>query len=380
MKIGLMGGTFDPPHNAHINMAECAMKEYNLDKIMFMTGGNPPHKRTNTPSLLRHHMIKLAIADNSDFFASSYEIEKTGYSYTSDTLKFLREEYPEDEFYFIIGGDSFEAIFSWHEPLEILKRCAILVYPRNGKPTEKEIEDFNSEYNSRVFFLHAKEAEVSSSDIRREIADGRDMSEYLNSEVWQYIKRNLLYAPRKGNMEDRLKNMLNPKRYEHSIGVASTAVTMAGIYGADAKKAYVAGLLHDCAKNLTDEQMRIKCCDLEVVLDEFEEKQPWLIHAKLGAELVKIEFGIEDEEICSAIRWHTLGRPGMSMLEKIIYVADMVEPSRSYPEVDKLRKKAFENLDEAVLACAEATVEFNEKKGKPVHPNAYKIIKELKNL
>ena len=78
MKIGLMGGTFDPPHNAHINMAECAMKEYNLDKIMFMTGGNPPHKRTNTPSLLRHHMIKLAIADNSNFFASSYEIEKTG--------------------------------------------------------------------------------------------------------------------------------------------------------------------------------------------------------------------------------------------------------------------------------------------------------------
>lgn len=378
MKIGLMGGTFDPPHKAHIQMARCAMTEYKLDKVMFMTGGNPPHKKTGTAASIRHHMVKLAIGENEKFFACDYEINKEGYSYTSDTLRFLNSSYPDDTFYFIIGGDSFEAFLSWHEPMDILSRCTILVYSRNGHPTDDEISAFNEKYKANVNLIHAEAVDISSTEIRNEISAGRDMSEYLDKNVWEYIKRNSLYVCRRESMEEHLKQILKPARYEHSIGVASTAVAMAGIYGADAKKAYIAGLLHDCAKNLTAEESAVKCEDLDVELDEYEKNQPQLIHAKIGAELVKSEFGVDDEEISSAIRWHTLGRSGMSVLEKIIYVADMIEPTRDFPGVEMLRKKAYVNLDSAVLACAEKTIEFNEKKGSRVHPNAYKIRDELK--
>ncbi len=367
-----MGGTFDPPHKAHIAMAKAAYKEFSLDKVVFMTGGNPPHKTTQTDARIRNHMIKLGISGYREFEICEYEINKESYSYTSDTLKYLNEKYSEDTFYFIIGGDSLGAIFSWHEPEEILKRCVILVYPREGYPTEDDVKNFNKEHRSDVRILHFPENKISSSDIREEIKKEKDVSKYVDSIVYEYIKRNNLYKERKETNEEHLKKLLKPSRYEHSLGVASVAVSMAEIYGADVKKAYIAGLLHDCAKNLSEEEIRIKCEDLEVELDEFELENPALIHAKLGAEFVKAEFGINDSQICDAIKYHTLSRPKMSKLEKIIFVADMIEPSRDYPEVCFLRKAAFENLDSAVLECVTATIEFNQKKGKPIHPVAYK--------
>lgn len=373
-----MGGTFDPPHTAHIKMAECALTEFNLDKIMFMTGGNPPHKHTNTPASIRHHMLNIAIAGNEKFFSCDYEIKKESYSYTSDTLRYLKKAYPDDTFYFIIGGDSLNAFFTWHEPMEILKLASILVYPRKGYPKESDIKEFNQKYSSNVYILHADCIDISSTEIREKLINGEDVTKYISKDIYSYIKRNSLYKKHDESYEKHLERLLKPSRYIHSIGVSKTAVKMARIFGVDEEKAYIAGLLHDCAKNLTQEENEIKCKDLDVVLDEYEKNQPWLIHAKVGAELIKSEFGIDDEEISSAIRWHTLGKENMTDLEKIIYVADMTEPNRCYPEAEYLRKIAFENLDKAVLACTEATIEFNEAKGVTVHPNAYKIRDELK--
>ncbi len=376
MKTGLMGGTFDPPHKAHIRMAKKAMSEFGLDKVIFMTGGNPPHKTTGTAASLRNHMIKLATYGTDNFSVCDYEVKKEGYSYTSDTLRYLKSEYPDDDIYFIIGGDSFEAFFTWHEPLEILKMCSILVYARDMHPTEKEIDGFNEKYGADIKLIHDETYDISSSEIRKNISEGKDMSKFLDKKVWEYIKRNSLYKIHPESMEEHLKAMLKPDRYKHSLGVASMAVTMAGIFGADQRKAYIAGLLHDCAKNLSTEENKIKCVDLDVELDDYEKTHPPLIHAKVGAELVKSEFGIIDEEICSAIRWHTLGRKNMTVLEKIIYVADMTEPSRDFPGVDEIRRKAVENLDDAVSACARKTIDFNKKKGIEPHPNVYLLLKQ----
>lgn len=373
LKIGLMGGTFDPPHKAHIKMAEAAIEQYSLDKAIFMTGGNPPHKTTQTDAGIRHHMMRLAIVGKTEFEACDYEIKKEGYSYTSDTLRYLNENYPNDTFYFIIGGDSLKAIFTWHEPREILKRCVILVYPRDGYPTKKDIAEFNAENNSDVCLLDIPEYPVSSTDIRHMAERDEDFSEYTGKDVYEYIKRNGLYKKSDETQEEHLKRLLKPDRYIHSLGVASEAVKLAGIYGADAKKAYIAGLLHDCAKNLSPEETKIKCIDLDVELDEYEKAQPGLVHAKVGAEFVKTEFGINDEEICSAIRWHTIGRVNMTLLEKIIFVADMVEPNRDYVSVEHLRRAAHTNIDTAVLECVIATIKFNTDRGRVVHPNAYKI-------
>lgn len=369
-----MGGTFNPPHKAHVEIAKAAYKEFSLDKVVFMTDGNPPHKKAEMDAKIRYHMTKLAIEDCDFFEVCDYEIKKDGYSYTSDTLEYLNEMYPKDTFYFIIGGDSFRDFFTWHEPEKIIKSCVLLVYPRNQFPNESDIVEFNEKYNAEAYMLHANGFDMSSLEIRNKVANGENIDDYVCRKVQEYITRNRLYLSFEETTEEHLKSVLKPERYEHSLGVAAMAVAMAGIYGVNQYKAYIAGLLHDCAKNLSSEQVEIKCRDLEPEIDEFERKAPSLIHAKLGAEFVKVEFGISDNEICEAIKWHTIGKPEMSTLEKIIFVADMIEKNRSYPGVERLRKIAYMNLDEAVFECVSTVIEFNKKKGKPIHPNAYAIL------
>lgn len=374
-----MGGTFDPPHKAHVNMAKAAVEQYSLSKVIFMPGGNPPHKVTGTAASIRNHMVKLSVSDAKNFEVCDYETKKDGYSYTSDTLRYLNEKYPEDVFYFIIGGDSLRDMFTWHEPQEILKRCVVLVYPRNGYPDEKDLNEFNSCHNSDVRILKIPEFEVSSTDIRRMAENNENFSEYTGEDVYKYIERNSLYKKIPENQEEHLKKLLTPERYVHSLGVASESVRLAGIYGADVRKAYIAGLLHDCAKNLTAEEIKIKCEDLDPEIDEYEKSQPGLLHAKIGAEFVKSEFGINDEEICRAIRWHTIGRPDMTLLEKIIFTADMTEPNRNYEGVERVRKAVSYNIDTAVLECVKITIKFNSDRGRLIHPNAYKIMEHFLN-
>ncbi len=368
-----MGGTFNPPHLAHIHIARRAMEELGLSKVIFMTGGNPPHKETDLNGKIRHHMTKLAIENEKDFEVWDYEIKKKEYSYTSDTLRYLNEKYPDYEIYFIIGGDSFDKLFSWHEPLEIIKRCKIVVYPRDGYPKKKDVDEFNLKYNKDVYLLNVEEEKMSSTDIRNLIENGEDATEYLDKNVYDYIKRNGIYKRHNNDYSEHLKTMLTKKRFEHSINVAKMAVKLAEHYGIDIKKAELAGLLHDCAKDMEKDELIRICIDLEAEVDEFELAHCPLLHAKAGAELIKTEFGVWDEEIASAIRWHTIGRVGMTELEKVIFIADMIEEGRCYPEVEYLREEAYTTLDNGMYQCILAIIRFNEAKKKDIHPNAYDI-------
>ena len=170
-------------------------------------------------------------------------------------------------------------------------------------------------------------------------------------------------------MKNKLKSALPEKRYLHSIGVCETAVKMAKCYGADENKAYIAGRLHDCAKGLKNEEQIKMCNEYGIVLDEITRACLPVIHAPLGAEVAKAEYGIEDEEILRAIRLHTTGAPEMTILDKIIYIADMIEPTRSYNGVEELREAAFKNLDEAMLKALQFTLRFNIQKGTVIHPD-----------
>lgn len=170
-------------------------------------------------------------------------------------------------------------------------------------------------------------------------------------------------------MKAELEKILPPKRFLHSIGVAEEAVKLAKLYGADADKAYTAGLLHDCAKGYSiDEQIRM-CNDLGVSLDAASLKCVAVIHAPLGAEIAKQKYGISDVEILDAIRYHTVGAANMTTLIKIIYLADMIEPSRDFEGVEHIRALSLKNLDEAVLAALEKSIEFNLKKKTIIHPD-----------
>ena len=173
-------------------------------------------------------------------------------------------------------------------------------------------------------------------------------------------------------MKEKLKNRLNAHRFEHSMGVADEAVKLARLYGEDEEKAYIAGLLHDCAKGYSTEKQIQLCKELGVELDEITLKCPAVIHAPLGAVLAKTDFGIEDKDILDAIRSHTTGATDMTKLMKIIYIADMIEPMREFLGVDKLRKLAHENLDEAIMAALAQSIEFNLRKNTVIHPDTLK--------
>lgn len=166
-----------------------------------------------------------------------------------------------------------------------------------------------------------------------------------------------------------LKSMLDEKRFNHSVGVSITAKEMAARFGADLYKAELAGLIHDCAKNIPYEDLEATCESFGYTPDEIELKNPGLIHAPLGAKLITVLFGIEDEEIKNAVRRHTVAGKGMTKLDKIIYLADMIEPSRRYTEVEELRELAEENLDKAYLRALDYSLMFNISKGVLIHPN-----------
>ncbi len=178
----------------------------------------------------------------------------------------------------------------------------------------------------------------------------------------------------------KLKSKLPPMRYEHSLSVSYTCMCLAMRYGCDIDKAELAGLLHDCGKRFSDDIILKKCEKNQIPITEVQREAPAVLHANYGAWLAQHKFKIEDEEILSAILYHTTGKPDMTLLEKILYVADFIEPRRNKaPNLPKLRQLAFQNLDEAVYQILEGTLGYLSAKGGFVHPTtrqAYEYYKK----
>lgn len=158
-------------------------------------------------------------------------------------------------------------------------------------------------------------------------------------------------------------------RYEHTLGVSYTCQALAMRYGYDLDKAELAGLLHDCAKRYDGVSMKDKCVNRGIPITESEERDPSLLHAKLGAWMAKEKYSVDDEEILSAIRCHTTGKPDMAMLDKILYVADYIEPRRYKADLlPEMRKLAFIDLDQACLSIMEGVLQYLRSKNCPIDP------------
>ncbi len=195
-KIGLMGGTFDPIHIAHVEIAKYARGQYGLDEVIFMTSGSPPHKKGKnvTDAEIRLEMTRLAIDGISGFTASDYEVNKSEYSYSVNTLKWLREQYPDAEIYFLIGEDSLDYIDKWYCPKEILELCVVLVYPRKSMDSlRRTLSEKQSLLGGDIRIIDAPVYDISSTLIRERIAAGDDVSDMLDKRVYEYIKDNDLY-------------------------------------------------------------------------------------------------------------------------------------------------------------------------------------------
>lgn len=180
--------------------------------------------------------------------------------------------------------------------------------------------------------------------------------------------RNRRYCMTIQEMELELQQHMDNKRFHHTLGVMYTAGSLAMAHGVNVYDAMVGGLLHDCAKCVPKDVMKQKCIDHGVELSSFESENMALIHAKLGVAYASKYYGIVNPDILDSISYHTTGRPDMAVLEKIVYIADCIEPHRTLPNLDKLREFAFTDLDKAVYECSKHSLEHLQNRNIPIDP------------
>ena len=384
MKIGVYGGTFNPPHLGHVTAARAVFELLKLDLLLLVPDGQPPHKMLPPGSPTPEQRLEMTCLAGEQLGLGErvrtldLELKREGRSYTAETLRQLHQQYPEDELWLLMGTDMFLTLQAWREPGEILSLAGIAAFGRTEEDTE-ELFSVQRDYlyrtypQARIFTLTIPGVvDVSSTELRTMLARGEG-GNLLPPAVYGYILREGLYDTRADLKHLPLRTLrpvalsyLKHKRIPHVLGTEQEAIRLAERYGADVEKARVAALLHDCTKRLDMEEQLALCRQYGIRLDALEQQALKLLHAKTGAAIARDVFGVDDE-IYRAIWWHTTGHAGMTLLEKIMYLADYIEPSRDFPGVDKLRAVCYKDLDEGLLMGLEMTIEEMTSMGNPVH-------------
>ncbi len=380
-RIGIFGGSFNPPHLGHILAVEEFRERLGLDRVLLVPAAVPPHKTlsANTPSAeARLEMTRLAVRDLPYAAVSDIELRRKGPSYTSDTLAALHERFPDDELVLLVGTDMLLAFADWHQPEQILQTAALAVAHRSKDRLDELTacaDELRWRFGGKITLVENRCLPYSSTSVRAMLAFGC-AEDYLAPAVYDYIRQNRLYYTghdlKKLPMEQLREvglALLKPQRVRHVIGCSETAAALAAHYGADVTDAARAGALHDVTKALTGEEQLKLCENYGIILNHFERENPKLLHAKTGAAVARRIFG-ENAAVCSAIEWHTTGRAGMSLLEKIIYLADYMEPSRDFDGVEELRRLTWTDLDAAMLLGLEMTMQQLREKGSRIGPDS----------
>lgn len=385
MKIGVYGGTFNPPHLGHLAAARAAMEALELDKLLLIPAAVPPHKDLpqETPGLEHRLAMVEKMADAMRLprvvEVSKLEAERYGKSYTSDTLEAIHEQYPEAQLWLLMGTDMFLTLHQWHDPGAILKLAGICAFGRREEDGEAVFAPqrafLEQQYGAKVVTMTLPDlVDISSTQLRELLARGEG-AEYLHPSIYGYILRNRLYGTHADlkhldipELRACSYSMVKEKRVKHIRGTEEEAVRLAKRWGADETMARRAGILHDCTKYLELEEQLELCRKYGVELDELEQKAVKLLHSKTGACIARDVFG-EPDEVFWAIFWHTTAKADMTTLEKILYVADYMEPNRDFDGVERLRELAYRDLDKALLLGVETTIQEMEDRELPVHKN-----------
>lgn len=372
--VGLLGGSFNPIHEGHLAMAEAAKKALGLDKIILMPAGNPPHKGEELAE--KHHRLRMTeLAAGDRFEVSAMEVERPGVTYTVDTLEALGALYPGAALWVIIGEDTLHEISTWHDARRVFSLCRFAVFARPPKPPP----DVPSVAVTR---LDVSIPTVSATAIRERIQKGFSLQGFVPEPVADYIGRHRLYHPPTlmddDTMRRRLKSDLPGERFLHVLGVEETMRMLASRWGHDEERAALAGLLHDCAKSMSLKEMLYFMASVGEVTDQLRETSTALLHAPSGAAMARAVYGVTDPEILHAIRFHNTGCGNMGWMDKLLCIADMIEPGRHFtPKRQSIRERAMEDVDAALCGVLHAKIDRIRIRGKTLHPDTAIALKAI---
>ena len=354
MRTLIYGGSFNPPHLGHVTAVVAALEQREVDRVLVIPSGTPPHKELaegSPDSPRRLELCRLAFGGLPGAEICDIEIRQDDVDYTVDTLQELERQYPEDEFSLLVGTDMLLSIDTWRRHDYLLRGRTVYAMARDKGETDalrEKAAQLERDWDCRVRILDKELVILSSTEVRAALKErqGQDM---LPGLVYAAVIAHRWYGARPNLpwLREQAYGMLKPKRIPHVRGCEEMAVQLARRWGEDEGRAAEGAILHDIAKKFDGaEQLRL-CEKYGIMTDTVERSETQLLHAKTGAALARERFGV-DEGIYSAIFWHTTGRPGMSTMEKILYLADAMEPTRAYGGVEELRHLAFEDLDAAM--------------------------------
>lgn len=382
-RIGLCGGTYDPVHNGHLALIRAASAGSYLDQCIVMPAGLPPHKLKGhfSPAVYRLEMAAVAFRDIDQVNVSDLEIRSQAPSYTLQTIDRLSASFSADtELVLVYGSDILLDIERWYKPEAIMSRCSFYLAKRGGYNEAGIIakaQKLRREYNARIDFFDCPHIKLSSTDVRQAIGSNNSWRHMVPAATAAFIEENGLYHNTDGIMaledrcwldlmrlEQKLWSKIPRRRLIHCANTMQYALHLALRHGVDLFRTAQAALLHDCAKDLPwpqQKQLAEQAGVPELVL-------PVLAHGPAGAVRAKNEFSVTDHAVFRAITCHTTGCSGMTDLDKILFLADKIEPARTYNRLDEIRLLAEDDLNRAMLLCIDEINGYLKREKIRKHP------------
>lgn len=359
----MFGGTFDPPHKGHRHLLDAALAQEDFDRVFLIPSYIPPHK-DHRPALsfeARKAILLDWFGDVPGLEILALEQERSGRSYTVDTVSTLRERYPDSTLYLLMGTDMFLSFETWNRFADLLRDTVLLVGSREpgdrGK-LEEQKRQLESSYTCKGIILCSMEPVVCASSALRAAGGGLA-----------------------GRALEHIGQALDPNRARHTMQVAEYAQRLAPLCGVDPEKAYLAGLLHDCTKCYPI-SWQISYAEQEHIDFSADDlASPQVLHQLTGAVFARNALGARDEELLAAICCHTTGKPAMTPLETLLFFADSCEPSRRFPGVEEIRSVGEKDLNRGALLLCDRSIQYLIQKKIHLHPQTVAarnyLLKEL---
>jgi len=370
----LFGGSFDPPHRGHRALLEAALRALAPERSLVLPTFLSPFKESHgAPAADRLAMTKLLVRGLPGVSADPFELRRGRRTYSFQLVREARRRFPKAELWYLVGSDTLATLSGWKRANELRRSIRWLVGERPGARAATP-PGFD------IRRLKGRFPDVSSTELRARLYAREDWDSWVQKRVAGYVRRRRLYGLA---LQEELESTLSKDRYTHTLGVSRLAADLARRHGHDAAAAALAGLLHDCGRRYDPAGMaryvrarRLPVPDRLMTL----EAAPMLTHAYVGADLARRKFGVKDPAVLGAIAHHTLGRPGMTAFERLLYVADISSEDRGFSAAGRIRRLAKRDLDLAFREAVRTKERFVREGGGWLHPMTPRVRRFAESL